>query len=240
MAQITTKRMFLPIVDETYEEHFQNNLITPLEGVVYGILAPLTYGKSWASPQDQVDEGYPIFIQPSNATALYEHTHDLGVLITEGVIISIVCPIEQVVPTISKTIDISVSTDDVSYTDYVDMPSVFVSNFRYVKIRIAFEGSDNHALGIAGPVRLRMSLKKKRDAGNGTSLASGPTVVTLNKFFYSIHSITVSPAYNASYALQAVYATDGAPLPTTFDVYVYRTDTGAQVANDFSWSVEGV
>ena len=239
MALVATKRMFLPIIDESYEEHFDNNALDS-SGTIIGPMAPLTYHNPWRSPQDQVDSGYPIFIQPSNPTAQFVYTHDLGATITDGALVTVVAPIIQTVATVDMACTISLSPDDITYTAYADVFSVFANTFRYVRITLDFEADDNHELAIVGPIRLRLTLKKKRDAGSGTSSAVAPVAVTFNQTFLDIRSIVVTAAYNASYPVTAVYDFLDVPSPTGFDVYCYRTDTGAQVANAFSWSVEGV
>ena len=220
MALQTTKRMILPVVDETYQEHFDD--------------------RSWASPQDQVDAGYPIFTQPTNPTALFVYRHDTGALIDRDVLITVQAPTEHVVPTVEAACTISTSIDDVTYTDHDPGFQVFTGDFRWVKVTLDFVADDDHELAIVGPVRLRISLKKKREEGRGTSLASGATTVTFLKDFIDIRSIRVTPRHNASYPVIAVYDFEDVPFPETFDVYCFRTDTGAQVANEFSWEVTGV
>ena len=212
--------MILPVVDETYEDHFINN--------------------SWLSPQEQVDASYSRFIQPTNPTAKFVYTHDTGTLIVEDCLITIVVPIEQTVPTIDVEGTIEVSPDSVSWTTFTNTLQVFTGNFRYVRVTLDFDADDNHELALVGPVRLRITLKRKRDAGNGTSLAVGPLTVDFNLPFIDIRSIVLTAAYNPSYATIAVYDFVDIPYPTSFDVYIYRSDTGAQVAEEFSWSAEGV
>lgn len=212
--------MILPVVDETYEDHFIDN--------------------SWTSPQDQVDATYTRFIQPTNPTAKFVYTHDIGTLLVEDCLITIVVPIEQTVPTIDIEGTIEVSPDSVSWTTFTNTLQVFTGNYRYVRVTLDFDADDNHELALVGPVRLRITLKRKRDAGNGTSQAMGAETVNFNLPFIDIRSIVVTAAYNASYPTIAVYDFVDAPYPTSFDVYCYRSDTGAQIAEDFSWSAEGV
>lgn len=212
--------MILPVVDETFEDHFDDN--------------------TWTSPQDQVDATYPIYIQPSNPTAKFVSTHDLGALLTQDALITVTVPMEQTVPTIDIDGTIEVSTDNSTWTTFTSTFQVFTGNFRYIRVTLDFTADDDHELAIAGPVRLRITVKHKKDSGNGTSSATLPVTVNFNVSFVDVNSITVTAAYNASYPVIAVYDFVDVPNPTSFDVYCYRTDTGAQVANDFSWKVEGV
>lgn len=212
--------MILPVVDETFQDHFDNN--------------------TWTSPQDQIDATYPIYIQPTNPTAQFISTHDVGSLISEDVLITVTAPMEQTVATVDVDCTIEVSTDNATWTTFTSVFQVFTGNFRYVRVTLDFDADDDHELAICGPVRLRISIKHKRDAGNGTSDATNPETVNFNVSFIDVRSITVTPAYNASYPVIAVYDFTDVPNPTSFDVYCFRSDTGAQVANAFSWIAEGV
>ena len=92
-------------------------------------------------------------------------------------------------------------------------------------------------------IRVRLSVKTIKDSGNDTiSVASTGLLVNFNKTFLDVRSITVTPAYNASYPVTAVYDYNGASLPADqfMTVYLYRTDTGAKVTGGFSWKVAGV
>lgn len=213
--------MILPVVDESFQDHFDDRM--------------------WDSPQDQVDDGYPIYIQPTNPTALFVYTHDVGTIINQDVLITITCPMDQKVPTVDIDCMIEVSDDGMSWTTATASGfQAFIGNFQYVRVTLSFDADDDHELVIAGPVRLRITLKRKRDAGNGTSSAVAPTNVNFNLSFIDIRSIVVTPAYNALYPVVAVYDFVDTPYPTSFDVYCYNGLTGVQIANDFSWSAEGV
>lgn len=213
--------MILPVVDETFAAHFTAN--------------------AWATPSAQVAAGFPIYIQPTNATAKFVYTHDVGTVLVDNCLITIAAPMQQIVPTVTITCKIETSPDNVTYTTRATgLFQAFTGNFRYIRVTLDFAAANNHYLAICGPVRLRITLKNKRDAGNGTSSATLATTVTFNQAFIDIHSITVTAAYNASYPTTAVYDFTDAPYPTTFKVYCFRTDTGAQIANAFSWSAEGV
>jgi len=220
MGLVSTKRMILPVVDETFQEHFDDN--------------------TWASPQEQVVAGYPIFIQPSNSTAKFVYKHDLGVLLTDPVLLTVTCPMDAIDGTVSVASTISISDDDMTYTNHSGVFQLFAGDFRYIKVTLDFTTANNHYLVKAGPVRLRISLKHKRDAGSGTSDDMAPATVPFNKDFIDVRSITVTPAFNALYPVIAVYDFVDVPNPTSFDVYCFRSDTGVQVENDFSWAAEGV
>ena len=100
MAQVPTKRMILPVVDETFQDHFDDH--------------------TWTTPQDQVDATYPIFIQPTNPTAKFVATHDVGVLIPDSVLINITAPIQQVVTTVDAECTIEGYTANATWTTFTN------------------------------------------------------------------------------------------------------------------------
>jgi len=89
-------------------------------------------------------------------------------------------------------------------------------------------------------IGLRLDAKVIKDSGSQTvtDAASG-AVVQFNKSFVDIKSLHVTPQFSSSYPLTAVYDFQDVPNPTSFIVYLYRTDTGAKVTGNFSWFVEG-
>lgn len=222
MALVSTKRMILPVVDETFEDHFT--------------------ARSWDGPQAQVDDSYPIYIQPTNPTAQFVYKHDVGTLIVDNVLITVSAPIQQIVSSVTAACQLETSADDVTYTPHAPAFQVFTGGFRYVRVTLDFEADDDHELAIVGPVRLRLSLKKKTDEGNGTSSATLPVTMSFTKPFIDVRSITVTAAYNVSFpeGVTGVYDFVDIPNPTTFDVYCFDNATGAQVACAFSWMARGV
>lgn len=90
--------------------------------------------RSWTTPQNQIDAGYPIFIQPAASSGYYEEVYDCESQLGN----------RQIVPSYSGSIlassvtvttDISVSTDNITYTTYSNVSSLIVSGFRYIKVR---------------------------------------------------------------------------------------------------------
>jgi len=90
-------------------------------------------------------------------------------------------------------------------------------------------------------VRVRLDVKIQRDEGEGTVVvAADGAVVTFNKTFIDVRSISITPAYNASYGVIGMYDFVDTPNPTEMTVYLVRIDTGAKVVGDFRWAVAGV
>jgi hypothetical protein len=140
--------------------------------------------RSWNTPQDQINAGYPVFIQPSDTTGYYEEVFDFGqplassrvLLLYNGVVVA---GSPTVVP------KISLSLDNSTYVDYNGVTDVFGLNFQYVKIRITVTSVPaNVGLYEISKLSVRLDAKLKNDAsniictnGDGTYVQSVNTVI---------------------------------------------------------------
>jgi hypothetical protein len=117
--------------------------------------------------------------------------------------------------------------------------SVYVTDFRYAKIRFDFSGVGGDDLVTVTGLNIRFDVKLKNDAGTATanSSDSGGTTVNFNVSFVDVESITVTPKGTA--ARIAVYDFVDAPNPTSFKVLLFDT-AGNRVSGDVSWSVKGI
>jgi sulfur carrier protein ThiS len=161
---------------ETFEQHFNT--------------------RSWNTPQDQVNAGYPIFIQPSGTTGYYEEVFDFGQpLASSRVLLTYNGTVIAGNPTIVPKI--SLSLDNSTYIDYNGVNDVFGLNFRYVKIRITVTSSPtNVGLYEIKQLTLRLDAKLKNDAGSVAAVSTDTlgTIVNFNKEFIDVQSVTVSPS----------------------------------------------
>jgi len=102
---------------------------------------------------------------------------------------------------------------------------------------------DLTGLTIIERIRVRLDVKIKKDSGNGShNHITDPTgtVVTFNRTFIDIRSITVTAAVGAgSIGITPVYDFVDVPNPTSFKVLLFRTSDGAAISGNFSWKVEG-
>ena len=204
---------------ETFEQHFTSN--------------------SWNSPQDQVDAGYPLYLQPTVTAGYYEEIIDYGTALA-GTMITLTMTSQAisgnvvVVPSISARI-----TDTDPWTDYGNLWQVFVAGFRYIKVRLNFVSADATDLLLISRLNIRMAVKLRNDAGMVTADAADAsgTWVPFNITFVDVQSVIV--AAQGSAPLTAVYAFDDAPNPAGF--YIYLFDQGGnRVTGPVSWSVKGV
>lgn len=220
-AAVDGTSLVFPVVSETYEDHFLDN--------------------GWTTPQDQIDDNYPLFIEPAAASATMVYTYDYGALFTDSTLVTASWSESAIEGSVTVDCMLSFSTDNVSWTDYASTTAIYVSNFRYVKITLTATAADTRSLKRLQNLNVRAAAKKKSDMGVVTANSgdSGGTTVTLNESFVDVESIVLTPKYNASYPVIAVYDFTDAPNPTTFKVLCYRSDTGARVTNEVRWEVRG-
>ncbi len=209
-------------ITETWDDHFTNN--------------------TWSTPQDQIDAGYPVYVQPTTGTASYEEVFDIGTTVLTSTI-TFNRNVSDIVAGVTVTPTVSVAPDDGgspgTWRDYNGQWSVLESSFRFVKITLDFSQSGDTGLVRVRTLSGQVSVKTITDEGSGTanSADSGGTTVTFNKTFSDITSLTVTAKGTSSTI--AVYDFVDAPNPTEFSVYLFDKD-GNRVSGDFSWNARGV
>ena len=127
----------------------------------------------------------------------------------------------------------------IKWTTYTGLSEVFVTSFRYFRVRYDFASVGGNDLLQLTALNVRLDSKLRNDSGTGTanSADSGGTTVNFNVAFVDVDSISVTPS--ATTAVIAVYDFVDAPNPTSFKVLLYNT-SGTRVSGGFSWSARGV
>lgn len=198
---------------ETFAQHFTNNSNT--------------------TPQGQIDKGYPYYLQPNKISSYYEEIFDYGTIIgATGITVTLDY---DIIDNSSFQIDISVSDDNTTWTDYTNVSKIIESDFRYAKVRIT-TSSDDAGFFKLNQLEVRLDSKIKNDGGSGTSSLGSGTVVNFNKTFTDITSLIVTA--KGTTAKTAIYDFEDVPNPTSFTVYVFDSN-GNQLTSDFSWSAKG-
>lgn len=238
----------LPVnTTETFEQHFAS--------------------RSWATPNAQIAAGFPVFIQPANSPGFYEEVIDYETPIG-GTKIT-VTPTGSIVagnPALTINISVKLNAGD-AWTDYNGISSVFVNNFRYVKVRLTVTG-DNLSLYRITKLNVKLDTKVRNEAGmntasatdavsgtnaiiNGVSLSNvnpnngfgvrvpdGPgTMIRFGTPFIDISAVEISPAAGSS-ARYGLYDFVDTPNAAGFKVLLYDS-AGNRVGGTFSWSVKG-
>ena len=202
---------------ETYQGHFTSH--------------------GWGQPSDQVAAGYPVYIQPGMSSGSYQETIDYGTVIASTRVTFDVTR-TTASGTVTVTPTISVSPDNVTWTDHTGVYQVYATNFRYVKYRLDVATSDS---GVLFFLSARAKLEAKQKTYEGTvacsSGDSGGTSVNITGQFIDVNSIQVTAA--GSSPIIAIYDFVDAPYPTTFKVLLYNT-SGSRVSGTASFLLRGV
>lgn len=121
--------------------------------------------RGWTTPQAQISAGFPIYAQPSQASGSYEEIFDYGtVLAGTKITTTLTYDVVSGAPVVTPTISVRKLATDL-WTDYAGLASVFVTDFRYVKVRyvVSSTGGDD-LIDIVG-LNVRFDVKLKNDAG---------------------------------------------------------------------------
>jgi hypothetical protein len=213
--------VFMPVVTgQTFEQHFTN--------------------ESWTSPQDQINAGYPIYIQPTTTSdATYVETYDYGATIPSANV-TVTPTFETIAGSITLTGRVEVSNDNSNWTDVANPGwTGFATTFRYIRFTVKAVGAARTAVGRLSSLNVRIDLKEISESGVATcnSGDSGGTTVTFLRTFIDVDSITVTP--RSTTACYAVVDFTDTPNPTSFKILVFDIN-GNRVTKDVGWSATGV
>ena len=217
-AYSETDGILLPVdTTETWQDHF----IT----------------RSWSTPQDQINAGFPIYIQPADDSGFYEETIDYGTTLASSKI-SVGLSGAVISGNPAVVVTISTSPDNVTYTDYPDTTAIYATNFRYFKIKVAVSSTGNDDLYKITGIEVILDAKLKNDAGTVTASASdsGGTQVNFTIPFVDITALEATP--RGTTPITAVIDFADVPNPTGFKVFLFD-GSGNRVSGDVSWSAKG-
>jgi hypothetical protein len=215
------QRLYGPVtLGETWKQHFDNN--------------------SWDTIQDQIDAGYPFFLQPSEATGSYVKVFDFGAIFS-NVVIAASYGANNIVGTVGIDISIETSTDNITYAAPVSGNTLFIASVRYARITFTLTPvSAGHDFCEIFNFTCSLNVKLENDGGNlvANSGDVGGTTVTLSKTFHSIRSITatVKQTVTRYIVIDFDYTTVD---PTTFKVLVFNS-SGARVTDTIGWQARGI
>ena len=192
--------------------------------------------QSWASPQDQINAGDPVYIQPVPGSASYREVFDYGASVP-ATQITVALTYATIAGAVTITPLIEVSPDNATWTSLGNVWQGFSQAFRYVRVTLAFATANNGVIRASG-LTVRLDSKLKNDGGNGSAVStdSGGTTISFNVAFLAVTSITITP--NAASASFSAAPLPGGANPTSFQVYLWNS-SGARLSGGFSWSAKG-
>lgn len=122
-AYLDGTALLMPVnTTETWAQHFTN--------------------RNWTTIQNQIDDGFEIYIEPGAVTSYYEETIDyLTILAANKITITPSSTVLAGSPQV--TCDIYTSTDNSTWTPATNSWSTYATNFRYMKYRITANGAKN-------------------------------------------------------------------------------------------------
>lgn len=211
--------------------------------------------RSWASPQAQIDAGYPVFIQPGTTSASYVEDFDYGTTLAamKMSVAYLVTPLGtgSTPPNVSLTLTTAL---DAAFTSNVvvhpiDVDAIFATNFRYIRLTINVTSSDDKNILAISNLNVKLDTKLKSSNGRVVSNASDTSGTTVyltdtktasgTPLFIDVDSIVVS--VNGTAAANkyiAIYDYQDVPTPMYFKVYVFDSN-GVQQTAEVGYSVRG-
>ena len=205
--------------------------------------------KGWSTPQDQINAGYPYFIQPGNTSGYYEEVFDYGTTLA-AMKVSVDFLMKTIAGTISSSSVTITTALDSGFTSNVQSSvssQMYAVNFRYVKVRISVTATDDKGVGEISNLKVKLDAKTKTQSGTITANAgdSGGTIVyitddktsTGNKLFVDVEAITLTPLGTTT-PLIALYDFTDTPDPLSFKILLYNA-AGVRQTGTVSYSVRG-
>ena len=196
---------------------------------------------SWTTIQDQINAGYPIYAQPTPTTGSYEEIINYGAVINNIIAnVTYNFAYNDSNHPVTIVIKMSGSTDGTTYSTPVAGAVQFFGSLKFLKLRLEFTGSDDKAFVSIYNLTVKLDVKRDLDSGTINALASdvGGTLVTFNKIFKDIDSITLSTK-SVTQPITAIYDFVDAPNPTSFRVYAFDS-TGNRVSYLVTWKARGI
>ena len=205
---------------QTFQEHFDS--------------------QSWASPQAQIDAGYPYFLQESPTSGSYQEEIDFGAIVN-NVIVNTRWNEQAIDGSVTTAVQMEVK-DNLSdpYSSPSNGPSQFFQSVRYLRITLNFTGGDDTALMLLWGLNISLDVRREIDSGYVTADASDTdgTEVTFNKSFIDIESIKCQ-AENEDEPVEVdtIFVDD--PYPTSFKVKAWDS-TGNRITVLCYWQARGI
>lgn len=211
--------LYAPLTSDTWQQHFDSH--------------------GWATPQAQINAGWPRYFQPSVNYAHYEEVIDYGTTLSSTAIsVTLTSQMVSGAVMVTPTLDIKKQPTD-AWTSYPGQSQIIANDFRFLRVRFEFSASSGDDLICISHLNIKLSTKLKNDSGEGMAIAndSGGTLVNFTMPFIDVSSITVTA--KGTTARIAIYDFVDTPYPTHFKALLYDTD-GNRVSGAFSWSAKGI
>lgn len=192
----------------------------------------------WSTPQDQINAGYPVYIEPTLTTASYVEIFDFGVIYT-AVILNINYDFQLLLGTMGIGFSTEISDDAISWSAPNVNLNFYAASIRYARITVTYTGGSDKSLLEFYNFRLALTVHLENDGGQITANAgdASGTVVTFLKAFKRVVSITLTS--KQLQPITMIYDFTFPANPTTFKVLAYDI-SGNRITEDITWAARGV
>ena len=209
------------------------------------LIVPVNTTQSWtdhfvsngyATPQDQIDAGFPIYISPSPSAASYVEDIDYGSVLP-ATNVTVLMTTEDISGSVTAVCQIEYKTavGDAWTSCAAGATAVLLSNFRYVRVTYTFTAATSSSLLAIRSLSIKLSIKVRSDNGAGVA-AVGGTVVSFGYPFIAADTPMVQAEGSTPLIPVVIYV--GGVNPTGFTVKLYNL-AGTDVGGSFSWFTKG-
>jgi hypothetical protein len=132
--------------------------------------------RTWNTPQDQINAGFPVYIQPATTTGYYEEVFDYGngeALLLGASQVSLSLNGSNIEGSVSINIELSTSIDGITFSAPVNSYNAFLTNFRFVKVKVTVTQLTVGAVYRLDNLTLRLDAKQKTDGGSSVLTYGG-------------------------------------------------------------------
>ena len=211
--------LFGPIpVNETWQQHFEN--------------------QSWTTIQDQLNAGYPYYLQPGSGVGYVQKQIDYGTVL-DSYLVSVDYDFILIDGNLDAVCEIRYSEDGIAWSSWSTGKQILANTFRYIEIKITFDGDSAQSLGYVQNVRVKLDTKIERDrvyfTADETDVDGTP--VAFNLAFIDVTGIY--PTIESGTPVMVAYQFDDVPDPTGFTIKVWDED-GTRITRSGSALVEGI
>ncbi|SPA17264.1 host specificity protein J [Cupriavidus taiwanensis] len=199
-------------------------------------------GHGWTTPQQQVDAGFPIYIQPTEATGSLEWVEDMGTVLPVaniGVAANVLVTHEAALYEVNIAVR-KLATDP--WKVYPQTTQVTATDFQYVGVQIVMTNGDGKGIiRVKDYTHLSMGLSIKTDEGSvyANKVDAKGTFVAFNEDFSDVRSIQLTSNSADGTPLVPVLSFEEVPHPDGFYVYVFN-QSGVRVSATVYWQARGV
>lgn len=196
--------------------------------------------RTWDSPQQQINAGFPIYATPSTTTGTYEETIDYGAEVPSTVLTATITA-EAVTGTVTNTCVIShkLLLDDPWTVLAADTTNVLLPKFRFIRVQYTFTAAAGSNLVKITGLNIKLAIKQRTDSGTAVYDKAATDAQNFVSFTYPfLYADTPIVQANNTTAITAVVVYVNAPNPTGFSVRLYNR-SGTPTSSSYSWSVRG-